>query len=153
MGGDVVARGTAPTPSGWWVEIVDPTGPATHARPTLVGVGAGAVVTSTPMLRRWRAPDGTMTNHLRDPGHGGALDDPDLRFVTVIGGLGWWSEAQATAACVEAVRHPGGAIAWAAAIVSHDRERGLVVGVGPDSVVHSPAAEAHLWDTRVEVAA
>jgi thiamine biosynthesis lipoprotein len=79
-GGDAVLRGDGPDDTGWLVEVEDPTDPGRIV--TTLRIRDGAVATSAPNRRRWRA--GTSTaHHLIDP-RTGAPSTSDLAQVTVL---------------------------------------------------------------------
>lgn len=94
VGGDLVARGAAPHPDGWHVEVEVPDRPEEVL--CTLAVSEGGVATSSAAGRRWHgADDGA--RHTIDPASGaGALTD--LAAVTVVAAQGWLAEAHATAA-------------------------------------------------------
>jgi FAD:protein FMN transferase len=81
LGGDVRVAGSGPTGTGWTVAVEHPWSTEPIA---LVGLRAGAVATSTTLLRTWTV-DGEQRHHLIDPVTG-TSSDSDLSHVTVIAG-------------------------------------------------------------------
>lgn len=94
IGGDLVARGRPPAPSGWWIAVEDPLTP-TNTLCTLE-LDAGGVATSSTRSRRW-VNDGEEQHHAIDPRHA-SQSMTDLATVTIIARSGWLAEAHATAA-------------------------------------------------------
>jgi FAD:protein FMN transferase len=90
LGGDVRVTGLAPDGQGWTIAVEHPWFPWPL---TSLGVGDGAVATSTTLLRRWRVGD-TINHHLIDPSTG-LPSDSDLTFATVVAGEAWIAEVQA----------------------------------------------------------
>jgi thiamine biosynthesis lipoprotein len=90
IGGDLAARGRAPTDDGWIVGIENPSDRSTHvARTTL---RSGAVCTSSRVRRAWKTADGEAVHHLVDPSTGTPFAG-DVVSVTVVAGSAWWAEA------------------------------------------------------------
>ncbi len=134
IGGDTVLAGTAPAPSGWQVGIADVHSPEPGALQAVVGLSAGAVATSSRLLRRWHNGDGAH-HHLLDPGSGQPLDN-GLDAVTVLASTGWWAEALAKAAFVAGAHH-------AAAVIAAGGGTGLLVT--SDGIAHPlEGLNAHL---------
>ncbi len=105
VGGDTVVEGRPPRPSGWQIGIADTrvshaAGDAEGPDPlcAVVGMTAGAVVTSALHERRWSVGD-VSHDHLIDPQTGLPAGD-GLQAVTVMSSAGWWAEALAAAAVV-----------------------------------------------------
>ena len=63
LGGDLRARGEAPEPHGWVVEVDDP---LETGRTGLLALAEGAIATSTKLRRAWTRGDRTL-HHLIDP--------------------------------------------------------------------------------------
>jgi len=95
LGGDLRARGDAPEPHGWVVDVDDllDTG-----RTGLLALAEGAVATSTKLRRAW-ARGGQTLHHLIDPRTGEPAES-GLASVTVIAGEAWRAEVLAKAAFV-----------------------------------------------------
>jgi thiamine biosynthesis lipoprotein len=92
VGGDLRAAGEAPGGGSWTIAVDHPG----HRKPIArVGLLAGAVATSTTLLRRWRA-GGVERHHLIDPTTG-APSDTDIELATVVAGEAWMAEALAKA--------------------------------------------------------
>jgi FAD:protein FMN transferase len=92
LGGDVRVTGLAPDGQAWTIAVEHPWFPWPLTR---LGVGDGAVATSTTLLRRWRIGE-TTNHHLIDPSTG-LPSDSDLMLATVVAGEGWIAEVQAKA--------------------------------------------------------
>jgi thiamine biosynthesis lipoprotein len=92
LGGDLRVAGTGPGGRAWTVAIDHPGEAAPVA---LVGLGAGALATSTTLLRRWQI-DGQPANHVIDPATG-MPTVTDVALVAVIAGEAWMAEVLATA--------------------------------------------------------
>ncbi|MFN0028306.1 MAG: FAD:protein FMN transferase [Acidimicrobiales bacterium] len=108
VGGDTVVEGRPPRVSGWQIGIADPRLDDAAVGPdpadglcAVVGMTAGAVVTSSRSERRW-GRDGRSLHHLIDP-RTGLPAGAGLQAVTVMSSAGWWAEALATAAFVAGV--------------------------------------------------
>lgn len=99
VGGDLRARGTPPTRSGWVVAVEAPFGGGGDL--LRLAVPEGAVATSSPLRRRWRVGGGE-AHHLIDPASGAPADAP-LAAVTVVTAEAWWAEALATSLCIGGV--------------------------------------------------
>ncbi len=95
LGGDLRARGDAPEPHGWVVDVDDPLG---TGRTGLLAVAEGAIATSTRLRRAW-SRGGRVHHHLIDPGTGEAAES-GLASVTVIAGEAWRAEVLAKAAFI-----------------------------------------------------
>jgi thiamine biosynthesis lipoprotein len=101
LGGDVRVSGISPEGGGWTVAVEH----AWQAEPVaLVGIGEGAVATSTTLLRVWTAPDGHRRHHLIDP-HTGLPSDTDVNHATVIASEAWAAEILAKAVLLRGARH------------------------------------------------
>ncbi len=87
-GGDLVARGAAPQPGPWLVAIEDPGG---GEEPAVIGVGDGAICTSSIAVHTWRTADGRSVHHLLDP-RTGEPGGAGLVSVTVAGPDPAWAE-------------------------------------------------------------
>jgi thiamine biosynthesis lipoprotein len=92
LGGDLRVAGQSPERDGWTVGIDHAWSETPVA---LVGVGNGAVATSTTLKRRWLA-GGEWRHHLIDP-RSGLPSDSDLNHVTVIAAEAWVAEVLAKA--------------------------------------------------------
>ena len=92
LGGDLRVAGVNPQGGAWTIAIEHPASPEPIA---LVGLGAGAVATSTTLRRRWNV-DGQQRHHLIDPATG-EPSDSDLELSTVIAGEAWIAEVLAKA--------------------------------------------------------
>jgi FAD:protein FMN transferase len=95
LGGDLRARGGAPEPHGWVVDVDDPLG---TGRTGLLALAEGAIATSTKLRRTW-ARGGQTFHHLIDPRTGEPAES-GLASVTVIAGEAWRAEVLAKAAFV-----------------------------------------------------
>ena len=95
LGGDLRARGDAPEPDGWVVDVDDPLG---TGRTGLVALAEGAVATSTRLRRTWTR-GGEHRHHLIDPMIG-APAASGLASVTIVAGEAWRAEVLAKAAFV-----------------------------------------------------
>jgi len=95
LGGDLRARGDAPTPHGWVIDVDDPLG---TERTGLLAFAEGAIATSTKLRRAWTRGDRTL-HHLIDP-RTGAPAESGLASVTVVAGEAWRAEVLAKAAFV-----------------------------------------------------
>ncbi|MEZ5226256.1 MAG: FAD:protein FMN transferase [Acidimicrobiales bacterium] len=95
VGGDLRVRGTAPdstpTPSGGWTISIDH--PVRDEPLALVGIGDGAVASSTTLCRAWQI-DGERRHHLIDP----RTEQPaasGVAFAAAIAADGWRAETMA----------------------------------------------------------
>ncbi len=95
LGGDLRARGDAPAPHGWVIDVDDPLG---TDRTGLLALADGAVATSTKLRRAWARGDRTL-HHLIDPRTGAPVES-GLASVTVVAGEAWRAEVLAKAAFV-----------------------------------------------------
>ncbi len=95
LGGDLRARGDAPPPHGWVVDVDDPLGTGATG---LLAFGEGAIATSTRLRRSWTRGARTL-HHLIDPRTGEPADS-GLASVTVVAGEAWRAEVLAKAAFV-----------------------------------------------------
>ncbi len=95
LGGDLRARGDAPEPHGWVVDVDDP---LDTGRTGLLALAEGAIATSTKLRRAW-ARGGQTLHHLIDPRTGEPAES-GLASVTVIAGEAWRAEVLAKAAFV-----------------------------------------------------
>jgi thiamine biosynthesis lipoprotein len=92
LGGDLRVAG--PGPAGPWTVGLEH---AWSGRPfVLLGLGSGAVATSTTLRRRWTTSDGTEQHHLIDPSTG-RPSTSDLTHATVVAGQAWVAEVLAKA--------------------------------------------------------
>jgi thiamine biosynthesis lipoprotein len=98
LGGDLRARGDAPAPRGWIVEVDDP---LATGRTGVVALVAGAVATSTRLRRTWTR-GGRAMHHLIDP-RTGEPAAAGLVSVTVVAGTAADAEVLAKAAYVAGV--------------------------------------------------
>jgi thiamine biosynthesis lipoprotein len=92
LGGDLRVAGDSPQGGAWTIAIEHP---ARSEPIALIGVGAGAVATSTTLRRRWSV-GGSPRHHLIDPATG-QPSDSDLELSTVIAGEAWIAEVLAKA--------------------------------------------------------
>jgi thiamine biosynthesis lipoprotein len=92
LGGDLRVAGEAPAGASWTIAVEHP-----WARSPLVrlGLGAGAVATSTTLRRAW-SMGGRRYHHLIDPATG-VPSTTDLTSATVVTGQGWAAEVLAKA--------------------------------------------------------
>jgi thiamine biosynthesis lipoprotein len=95
LGGDLRARGGAPEPHGWVVDVDDPLG---TGRTGLLAFAEGAIATSTRLRRAWTR-GGQAQHHLIDPATGEPAAS-GLASVTVVAGEAWRAEVLAKAAFV-----------------------------------------------------
>ena len=95
LGGDLRARGEAPVPHGWVVEVDDPLG---TGRTGLLAFVEGAIATSTKLRRAWTRGERSL-HHLIDPRTGEPAES-GLASVTVVAGEAWRAEVLAKAAFV-----------------------------------------------------
>ncbi len=98
MGGDLRARGAAPQPHGWVVEVDDP---LETGRTGLLAFVEGAIATSTKLRRAWTRGDRTL-HHLIDPRTGEPAES-GLASVTIVAGEAWRAEVLAKAAFVAGI--------------------------------------------------
>jgi thiamine biosynthesis lipoprotein len=91
-GGDVRVMGTGPEGAGWTIAVVHPF----RAKPVaLLGIGEGAVATSTTLLRRW-AVGPVIRHHLIDPARGEPSNRP-VDLSSVVASDAWLAEIWAKA--------------------------------------------------------
>jgi thiamine biosynthesis lipoprotein len=95
LGGDLRARGEAPAPHGWVVDVDDP---LATGRTGLLAFGEGGVATSTRLRRAWSRGERAL-HHLIDPRTGEPAQS-GLASVTVVAGEAWRAEVLAKAAFV-----------------------------------------------------
>jgi FAD:protein FMN transferase len=95
LGGDLRARGEAPSPHGWVVAVDDP---LATGRTGLLALAEGAIATSTKLRRTWTRGDRTL-HHLIDP-RTGAPAESGLASVTVVAGDARRAEVLAKAAFI-----------------------------------------------------
>jgi thiamine biosynthesis lipoprotein len=95
LGGDLRARGEAPVPHGWVVEVDDPLGTGATGR---LSLAEGAIATSTKLRRAWVRGERSL-HHLIDPRTGQPAES-GLASVTVVAGEAWRAEVLAKAAFV-----------------------------------------------------
>jgi thiamine biosynthesis lipoprotein len=99
MGGDVRVAGTGPDRGGWEIDVEHPvTGAAKFLAWPLDVDHDAAIVTSTRLIRRWRA-GGREVHHLVDP-RTGTSADVETAAVIVAAHEAWWAEGLAKAALV-----------------------------------------------------
>ena len=98
MGGDLRARGEAPQPHGWVVDVDDP---LETGRTGLLAFAEGAIATSTKLRRAWTRGDRTL-HHLIDPRTGEPAES-GLASVTIVAGEAWRAEVLAKAAFVAGI--------------------------------------------------
>jgi thiamine biosynthesis lipoprotein len=98
LGGDLRARGEAPQPHGWVVDVDDP---LDTGRTGLLALAEGAIATSTKLRRAWTRGARTL-HHLIDP-RTGEPAETGLASVTVVAGEAWRAEVLAKAAFVAGV--------------------------------------------------
>ena len=98
MGGDLRARGAAPQPYGWVVDVDDP---LETGRTGLLAFAEGAIATSTKLRRAWTRGERTL-HHLIDPRTGQPAES-GLASVTIVAGEAWRAEVLAKAAFVAGV--------------------------------------------------
>ena len=101
LGGDLRVAGTSPDGGGWTVAIEHPWVPDPIA---LIGIGNGAVATSTTLRRRWIS-GGAIRHHVIDP-QSGLPSDTDLTLATTIAAEAWVAEVLAKAVLLAGARHP-----------------------------------------------
>jgi len=100
LGGDLRVAGSGPEGRGWTVAIEHPS----WRRPlALVGIGEGAVATSTTLRRRWANGAG-WSHHLIDP-RSGQPSESELHFVSVIAAQAWVAEVLAKAVLINGSDH------------------------------------------------
>jgi len=92
VGGDLRVAGRPPTGTGWTVAVEHPHAAAPLA---VLGIGEGAVATSTTLRRRWLI-GGEPRHHLVDPWTG-EPSTSDLTLVTVVAADAWQAEVLAKA--------------------------------------------------------
>jgi thiamine biosynthesis lipoprotein len=111
LGGDLRVAGTGRDAEGWTVAIRHPLSPEPLA---LVGIGEGAVATSTTLQRRWAAGNG-WRHHLIDP-RSGQPSDSDLNFVSVIAAEACVAEVLAKAVLINGSEHAFGILGGTGAV-------------------------------------
>ncbi|HEV3227131.1 MAG TPA: FAD:protein FMN transferase [Acidimicrobiales bacterium] len=118
MGGDIRASGRSPEGDGWTIAVEHPW--SSHPIADL-GIGEGAIATSSTLGRRWSI-DGRTHHHLIDP-RTGEPADTDLTLVTVVAGSAWTAEVLAKAVLIRGSAHPFDLIegSGAQALVVDDR--------------------------------
>ena len=99
MGGDVRVSGEAPDGDGWTIAVEHP---ARRSPVAVLGIGEGAVASSTTLLRRWRTAGGSR-HHLIDP-RTGEPAQPGAEFASVVTGDAWRAEVLAKAALLSGRR-------------------------------------------------
>jgi thiamine biosynthesis lipoprotein len=95
LGGDVRVVGAGPERRGWTIAVQHPWSNEPLA---LVGIGEGAVATSTTLRRRWAHGHG-WSHHLIDP-RSGQPSESNLSFVSVIAADAWVAEVLAKAVLI-----------------------------------------------------
>jgi FAD:protein FMN transferase len=117
MGGDLRVRGVSPTGAGWTLAIEHPRCATPIA---LVGVGEGAVATSSVLRRVWRSA-GRMHHHLIDPATGESSTS-DIELAAVIAGEAWEAEVLAKAVLLRGSHRAFDLLdaSTAALVVDHD---------------------------------
>src|SRR5205085_3364897 len=103
LGGDVRVAGASPNGdgAGWAVAVEHPWSSTPLA---MLGIGDGAVATSTILRRSWTV-DGRSRHHLIDP-RTGRPADTDLNLATVVAGQAWVAEVLAKAVLLRGAAHP-----------------------------------------------
>ena len=125
LGGDLRARGDAPEPHGWVVEVDDP---LATGRTGLLAFAEGAVATSTRLRRAWTR-GGQAQHHLIDPATGEPAAS-GLASVTVVAGEAWRAEV----------------LAKAAFVAGPDAASALVVGAGATGLLVTDDGEVVEFD-------
>jgi thiamine biosynthesis lipoprotein len=120
LGGDLRARGDAPDPHGWVVDVDDPLDTGATG---LLALAEGAIATSTRLRRTWTRGDRVL-HHLIDP-RTGAPADSGVASVTVVAGEAWRAEVLAKAAFVAGL----------------DEGRALIEGAGATGLVVTDAGD------------
>jgi FAD:protein FMN transferase len=100
LGGDLRVAGVGPVGHGWTVAIQHP---RMREPVALVGIGEGAVATSTTLQRRWGTRSG-WSHHLIDP-RSGMPSESDVNFVSVIAAQAWVAEVLAKAVLINGSEH------------------------------------------------
>jgi thiamine biosynthesis lipoprotein len=98
LGGDLRARGAAPPPYGWVVDVDDP---LESGRTGLLALVEGAIATSTKLRRTWTRGERSL-HHLIDPRTGEPAES-GLASVTVVAGEAWRAEVLAKAAFIAGI--------------------------------------------------
>lgn len=101
MGGDVRVTGAGPDGGSWTVAVEHPW---TERPVALLGLGDGAVATSTTLRRRWWV-DGSPAHHLIDP-QTGLPSATDVNLATVVAAGAWAAEVLTKAVLLAGSRHP-----------------------------------------------
>lgn len=96
VGGDLRVAGTPRFGDRWRIDVLDPFDPFEAATIATLGVGTGAVATSTRLRRVW-SKDGRPAHHLIDPATGVPAAN-GIAAVTVIASEGWRAEVLAKSA-------------------------------------------------------
>ncbi len=109
LGGDIAVAG-APPPGGWRIAVGEDSGADPRDADEVVTLSAGAVATSSTMVRRWRR-DGEDVHHIIDPRTGAPAAGP-WRTATVVAATCVDANAAATAAIVAGTE----AVAWLRAL-------------------------------------
>lgn len=136
LGGDLRVRGPAPDGGVWRVGVDDPLaarptdishtgdgdGPATGPSVATVELSDAGLCTSSPLRRRWTAPDGTPAHHVLDP-RTGRPGPVEVASVTVTAPEAWRAEALATAVLL------AGPV-FGAALLRRNGADGLAVALG-----------------------
>ena len=129
LGGDLRARGEAPAPHGWVVDVDDP---LDTGRTGLLSLGEGAIATSTRLRRAWTR-GGEVQHHLIDPATGEPAAS-GLASVTIVAGEAWRAEVLAKAAFVAGVAEGAELVVRAGAtglLVTDDGEVVELDGLAP----------------------
>jgi len=92
LGGDLRVAGEGPGGGTWTVDVEHPGSAEPIAR---IGLGEGAVATSTTLRRRWHV-DGEPRHHLIDP-RTGVPSDTGVELAAVVAGQAWIAEVLAKA--------------------------------------------------------
>jgi thiamine biosynthesis lipoprotein len=105
LGGDVRVTGAAPNGDTWTVSIEDPFEPDREL--ARIGLGDGAVATSSRIRRAWRRGEERM-HHVVDPRTGRPAAG-SVAAVTTIARKAWWAEVAATSALLatDPLKAPG----------------------------------------------
>lgn len=101
LGGDVRVAGAGPDGGGWTVAVEHPWCPEPIAT---LGVGDGAVATSTTLRRRWTA-GGVPRHHLIDP-RTSRPSETDVNLAAVVAAHAWVAEVLAKAVVLAGSEHP-----------------------------------------------
>jgi thiamine biosynthesis lipoprotein len=105
LGGDIRVLGVGPAGAAWTIAVEHPW----SVRPiAMLGLGQGAVATSTTLRRRWLV-DGQPRHHLIDP-QTGLPSETDLTAATVVAAEAWMAEVLAKTVLLAGSAHRFGII-------------------------------------------